>query len=103
MLSRRRANLWRLVVLIPLAGGLFLVEESVTASAQVHAIMQVAILLVTIWLMALWVRSDERVATRDAISRMVVIDMLEPTAPQADPLPQHVGVVRHLKIPASRF
>lgn len=101
MLSHRRADWWRLVLLIPLAGGLFVVEESVTASAQVHAVLQVAILLMTIGLMALWVRSDERAATRDAVARLVVLDMLDVNTPEAAPVPQHAGEVRHVRIPVS--
>ncbi len=101
MSSRRRAGVWRLVVLIPLAGALFLVEESVTASAQAHAIMQVAIFLVTIWLMSLWVRSDERAATRQAVSRLVVLDILEPENVKAPVPRERTPPVRHVKLPVS--
>ncbi len=101
MSSLVRAGSWRLVLLVLLAGAAFAVEESVTASAQAHAIMQVTIFLITIGLMALCVRSDERAATRQAISRLIVLDMLDVDPPAAAPSPQRVGEVRHIKVPTS--
>ncbi len=96
-----RPGWWRLVLLALLAGAAFAVEESVTASAQAHAVMQVTIFLVTFGLMALWVRSTAPAETSRAASRLIVIDMLDTNTPAAAPSPQRTGEVHHIKIPAS--
>ncbi len=101
MSTRARPGWWRMVLLILLAGAAFAVEESVTASTQAHAMMQVTIFLVTIGLMALWVRSTAPAETRRAASRLIVIDMLDADTPTAAPSRQPVGAIRHIKIPAS--
>ncbi len=98
MSASGRAAWWRLILLVLLAGGAFVVEESVTASAQAHAIMQVAIFLVTIGLMALCMRSTAPAETREAASRLIVIDMLDANTPAAPLAPRRLAEpqrVRH--------
>ncbi len=103
MLSQRRAGWWCLVLIIPLAGGLFVGEESLTVSSQAHTVMQAAIFLLAIGLMALWVRSEEPTAGREAASRLIVIDMLDVNTPDASAMPQRIVDVRPVRESTSTY
>ncbi len=101
MSAHSRVGSWRLVLLVLLAGGAFVLEESVTASAQAHSIMQITIFLVTIGLIALCVRSTGAAETHQAASRLIIIDMLDAHTPAAPPAQHRVSAVRHVKLPTS--
>lgn len=73
----RRAKGWRLVLLVAFAAGLFVVEEAAPLSAQLHTILQLAIFLSTLALMALWVRQDTADAYAEEAARLMVIDILD--------------------------